>query len=476
MKKLVLLLIMLCFTTFVISQVYNTCASAASGTSLANGSCIDNASFGGSVNMSGICLGGNNPAMYIPFVAGSCSQFTINPDFSLNPTGQSFGYTVLTTGCSNALVVTECVGNIVQDQDFTISGISYNGGTQLVSGTKYVLRLYGAVPAGGTIDICYNANTPEEPSNECGGALGLGTSPTTYFNGGDCSYNGTYDDTPSNPSFDAAPIQYCAGSLENTQWVNFSPVAGASSFQIVGTNINCTAGACAYQFGIFSGSCGSLTNEGCVSNGNPCANGPDPNSAISQAGGNDLTWSGVSDVGFTATIAPPSGTFNGTEEFYLVMDGNSDAQCYYTLTGINVQTLPIELVYFKVSKYNNSNKISFRVASQINNDYFTIQRSENGVNWSDIKIISGAGTLNQVMDYGYNDFEYSYSLNYYRLKQTDFNGEYEYSDIDVIDNRIEDDIYLLRKVNLMGVEVGDDYHGLVIEIYNNGTSRKCIKD
>lgn len=476
MKKFLLVLLMLCFTTFINSQVYNTCAAAASGTSIADGACINNASFGGSVNMSGICLGGNNPAMYIPFVAGSCSQFTINPDFNLNPTGQSFGYTVLTTSCTNALVITECVGNIVQDQDFTISGISYNGGAQLVSGTKYVLRLYGAIPSGGTIDICYNANTPEESSNECSGAAGLGTTPTTFFNGGDCSFNGTYDDTPSNPSLDVAASQYCAGSLENTQWVNFSPVAGATSFQIVGTNINCTGGACAYQFGVFSGSCGSLVNEGCVANGNPCANGPDPNSAITTAGGNVLTWSGVSDVGFTATISPPSGTFNGTEEFYLAMDGNSDAQCYYTLTGINVQTLPIELVYFKVSKYNNSNRISFLVSSQVNNDYFTIERSENGIDWDEIKKINGAGNSNQQINYSYNDFDFKRTINYYRLKQTDFNGDYKYSDMVAVDNNVDDDISIIKTINLLGVEVDENYRGLVIEIYSNGTCRKIIRN
>ena len=477
MKKIFLLLILLCFTTVINSQSFNTCSAAvSSGTNLADGACLNNVTFGGSVNMSGLCIGGNNPAVYIPFVAGTCSEFTINPDFDLNPTGQSFGYTILTTSCLTVSgFITECVGNIVQDQDFTISGISYNGGAQLVPGTTYILRLYGAVPAGGTIDICYNANTPEQPSNECSGSLSLGTSPVTFFNGGDCSYNGTYDDTPSNPSFDTAANQYCAGSLENTQWISFSPVAGVSTFQIIGNNINCTGGACAYQFGVFSGSCGSLVNEGCVSNGNPCANGPDPNTTISQSGGNVLTWSGVNDVGFTASISPASGTFNGTEVFYLAMDGNSDAQCYYTLQGINVQVLPIKLIYFEVRKYVNCNKVKFGVATQVNNDYFTIQRSSDAINWTDIKIIDGAGNSNQQTEYGYNDFNYKNSLNYYRLKQTDFNGDYEYSAIDVVDNRGEV-INVIKTFNMTGQEVDLNYKGFVIEIYENGTSRKVIRE
>lgn len=478
MKNLLTFIFATLFSLTAMSQ-YSTCASAASGTSLADGACLTNQGFPGSVNMSGTCIGGNNPVVYIPFVAGSCSQFTINPDFSLNPTGSSFGYTVLTTGCSNALVITECVGNIVQDQDFTISGISYNGGAQLVPGTKYVLRLYGAVPAGGTMDICYNANTQEEPSNECGGALGLGTTTTTYFNGGDCSFNGTYDDTPSNPSLDGAASLYCAGSLENTQWVTFSPVAGSTSFQIIGTNINCTAGACAYQFAIFSGSCGSLVNEGCVSNGNPCANGPDPNTAISQAGGNVLTWSGVTDVGFTATISPSSGTFNGTEVFYLAMDGNSDAQCYYTLQGINVQPLPIELVDFD-GRFINDNKpyidINWYTASEINNDYFMLEKSYDGYEWNVYHKENGSGNSSTLNHYNHRDYDVKNGIVYYRLSQTDFDGRREYFKIIAVSTNMHKPT-LVNRFTTMGTEIidYDNYRGFVIELYDDNSTKKVMK-
>lgn len=464
MKKLLTLLMVL-FSIYTYSQ--STCGTALP---IANGACINNQNFPGSVNMAGICLGGSNPALYISFVAGSCSQFTINPDFSLNPTGSSFGYTVLTTGCSNALVVTECVGNIVQDQDFTISGISYNGGAQLVPGTTYILRLYGDVGTN-TLDICYNANTPEESSNECSGAAGLGTTATTYFNGGDCSYNGTYDDTPSNPSLDGAANLYCAGSLENTQWTTFSPVAGSTSFQIIGSNINCTSGACAYQFGIFSGSCGSLVPEGCVSNGNPCANGPDPNTAITQPGGNVLVWNSVTETGFTATISPSSGTFDGTEVFYLAMDGNSDAQCYYTLQGVNVQALPIELLSFDVESNDSYNLIEWATASELNNDYFILERSNDGYNWEDINRESGAGNSSQVMKYQYKDYSRKDDVNYYRLTQVDFNGLREVFRIIGVNNKTKEK-EVIKIINLMGQEVDEYKKGFVIYYYSDGTYQK----
>jgi hypothetical protein len=459
------------FSLNALSQTYSTCAAAASGTNIANGQCLSNVSFPGSVNMAGICLGGSNPAVYISFVAGTCPQFTLSPDFNLGPTSPSFGYSIMSAGCATQW--TECVGNLVNGQEFTISGINFNGGTQLTPGVEYVLRLYGAVGSN-TIDICYDANAPEEPSNECAGAVGLGTTTTTYFNGGDCSFNGTYDDTPSNPSGDGAASLYCAGSLENTQWVEFSPVAGSTNIQIIGTNVNCTSGACAYQFGVFSGACGSLVNEGCVSNGNPCASGPDPNSALTTSGGNVLTWSGVSATGFTATISPPSGTFAGTETFYFAMDGNADAQCYYTLQGINVQPLPVEMVSFHGKYVGGSNKITWEVASQTNNAYFTVQRSIDGTSWQEVQRVNGAGTSSQLIKYFILDDKFDAGINYYRIVQTDFDGAYDYSNVIFVKN-LDLNRFVVRVVNTMGQAVDSDYHGIVFDVYSDGTSEKRLQ-
>ena len=44
---------------------------------LANGACLSNQTFPGAVNMAGLCVGGSNPALYIKFTAGTCSEFTI---------------------------------------------------------------------------------------------------------------------------------------------------------------------------------------------------------------------------------------------------------------------------------------------------------------------------------------------------------------------------------------------------------------
>ena len=66
------------------------------------------------------------------------------------------------------------------------------------------------------------------------------------------------------------------------------------------------------------------------------------------------------------------------------------------------------------------------------------------------------------------------SINYYRLKQTDFNGQFIYSDLISIDTRIKAKI-VSRMVSLMGTEVNELYRGIVIVEYMDGSIEKIIR-
>lgn len=93
-------------------------------------------------------------------------------------------------------------------------------------------------------------------------------------------------------------------------------------------------------------------------------------------------------------------------------------------------SLPIELINFDGSRINNNTVlISWSTASESNNDFFTIERSVNAYDWEEIKIIDGAGTSSQNINYTYTDENNMNTISYYRLKQTDFNSEYKYSTI-----------------------------------------------
>ncbi|HLC82725.1 MAG TPA: T9SS type A sorting domain-containing protein [Bacteroidia bacterium] len=88
--------------------------------------------------------------------------------------------------------------------------------------------------------------------------------------------------------------------------------------------------------------------------------------------------------------------------------------------------LPIELISFEAKCTDKKVEISWAVASQNNNDFFTIERTANGFDFEIIGTVDGAGNSNQIIYYSFVDTVPLEGVSYYRLKQTDFNGEYEY--------------------------------------------------
>lgn len=106
----------------------------------------------------------------------------------------------------------------------------------------------------------------------------------------------------------------------------------------------------------------------------------------------------------------------------------ADPGCTWAIT-----VLPIHLISFEL-KVNDKDKVNikWRTASEINNDFFTIEKSRNGIHWDELAKIAGSGTSLSELDYQIFDENPYYGISYYRLKQTDFDGKYEYSNIESI--------------------------------------------
>jgi len=90
-------------------------------------------------------------------------------------------------------------------------------------------------------------------------------------------------------------------------------------------------------------------------------------------------------------------------------------------------TLPIELLFFDAHASNKLVELSWSTASETNNDFFTIEKSTDGVSFEIVQLIDGAGHSNQPRNYKVIDADPWEGSSYYRLKQTDFDGAYEYS-------------------------------------------------
>jgi hypothetical protein len=126
--------------------------------------------------------------------------------------------------------------------------------------------------------------------------------------------------------------------------------------------------------------------------------------------------------------------------------GNSASNTSYevdlyqaTLLGCADCALPVQLLSFAGESKSNQNLLEWKTASEMNNDYFTLERSHGNhhLNWETIAVKKGAGNSNQLLSYSHLDENPEEGINYYRLKQTDFDGGFTYSDIIALETKGE---------------------------------------
>ena len=131
--------------------------------------------------------------------------------------------------------------------------------------------------------------------------------------------------------------------------------------------------------------------------------------------------------GGTTLITPVS--IDGTNDIVTFEVDFTNGQ-YYTLGSIEVAALPITLISFEIKSYKKDQvKLEWISVSEINNAFYTIERSTDGLNFKSIANIDGAGNSDGTLSYSHVDLNPTSGISYYRLKQTDFNGEFTYSEI-----------------------------------------------
>lgn len=123
------------------------------------------------------------------------------------------------------------------------------------------------------------------------------------------------------------------------------------------------------------------------------------------------TWTAATIIAGTTTI------YNNTS------DGNPSGPDYIAETGT---TLPVELLSFASEAKNNSVIIYWQTVSEKNSANFEVEHSIDAVSWNSIGMVEGSGNSNLLLNYTFVDEAPIHGPNYYRLKQIDFDGAYEY--------------------------------------------------
>ena len=123
----------------------------------------------------------------------------------------------------------------------------------------------------------------------------------------------------------------------------------------------------------------------------------------------------------------------------------------YALTAIGSSggevPLPIKLLYFTATLTNKAVNTLWSTASEANNDYFTIERAQDGKNFETLGIVKGAGNSNQTINYSFPDPDPLGGVSYYRLKQTDFNGKFTYANMVAVSDSDRPEVLLYPNLN-----------------------------
>ncbi|MFP4663565.1 MAG: LamG-like jellyroll fold domain-containing protein [Bacteroidales bacterium] len=192
-------------------------------------------------------------------------------------------------------------------------------------------------------------------------------------------------------------------TLENTVWYTFT-TTGDGDVNITFQNTACSPSTNGLQVSI---------NE---ISGDPC----DPanyTEVFCEAPGDqsEIIWDG--------TDLPANTTY------LIAVDGYANNDCDFEMDVTGNVPLPVELLFFKAEKDDNFVDVSWKTASELNNDFFVVEKSKDAQHFISFDTIQGQGTTSSITNYFTTDKNPFNGRSYYRLKQVDFDGSYTYSAI-----------------------------------------------
>jgi hypothetical protein len=146
-----------------------------------------------------------------------------------------------------------------------------------------------------------------------------------------------------------------------------------------------------------------------------CANNGSGSNAVSIG----IVGTYISRITLKYYSTPANTQANPSSQYIIITD----------ITSPNNAILPISLLSF-TGRCDGYNKIfEWTTASEINNDFFTVEKSKNGIDFSELGKIEGAGNSSSLKNYKAEFPEKDLDYKYYRLRQTDFNGKFSFSGV-----------------------------------------------
>ena len=184
-------------------------------------------------------------------------------------------------------------------------------------------------------------------------------------------------------------------------------------------------------------------------------------------GGWDADWIETGSILFTQN------------ELKLYYDGGGTATSNKGRVGLATSPfipIPVELISFTAKSNGKEIILNWSTATELNNLGFEIQRSSEGNEFFTIGFVEGHGTTTEQQTYSYIDKNLGNGKNFYRLKQVDYDGSYEYSDVVEVEWRAFNS-YLLEQnyravmTNLIGKNIEERNCYIGLELFQNEMQR-----
>lgn len=154
-----------------------------------------------------------------------------------------------------------------------------------------------------------------------------------------------------------------------------------------------------------------------------------------------------------------------------------------TVSTSGVTPLPIELLMFSAQLNGTVVDLNWSTASETNNDFFSIEKTADGIHFEVVGTIQGAGNSTSVFNYSFMDVSPYSGVSYYRLKQTDYDGHVSYSNLSAVNFEKQTDLFVAVYPNpsdgntfnlLLNSDHSEDVLTIVQDIYGNKIYSKVI--
>lgn len=346
------------------------------------------------------------------------------------------------------------------------SGTELNGVTLTSSGSclTFVFDSDGSTSAAGwAANISCAACPPPPPpvAQDCAGGTSICSDAS--FSGNSDGYGFIEELNSSNDD--------CLSGENQTSWYFFeAATAGTLEFGIKPQN-----GTDDYDFAMWGPyPSGSTPTAICPPAGAPVrcsysAGAPNPATGTGLMSGAGDTSEGVSGDDVVNPLV-----LNVGDVYILVIDNYSSTTSPFdmdlSLTGgltLNCNQLPIELISFDGFAEDGFNLLKWSTAVEINNNYFEIEKSLNGMLFEKIAQVTGAGNSNTVNNYQFIDNDAYKGVSYYRLKQIDYDGAMSYSSVVAVKQSLRAEVSIfpnptVDKVKMNFVSKEDGVYRIVV--------------